>query len=125
LDEEKSKHAGLAQQNGFGLAFFPSLKTPAPPDWLGSMIDPGGLLLINSLPPILAIAEAIDKSQAIFVYLPHMSFTHTQTTTTTPLICHDTFIAHSFNNLASYGRKKGNKMRLHVHGYHNPFPSTN
>jgi hypothetical protein len=25
LDEEKSKHAGLAQQNGFGTAFFHSL----------------------------------------------------------------------------------------------------
>jgi hypothetical protein len=25
LDEEKSKHAGLAEQNGFGQAFFHSL----------------------------------------------------------------------------------------------------
>ncbi len=58
LHEEKSKHAGLAQQNSFGPAFFAEdtgaakgrthqTLTPAV-DWLDNLIGPGGLLLVVS-----------------------------------------------------------------------------
>jgi hypothetical protein len=58
--EEKSKHASLAQQMGFGPAFFNTFCwgrwsahqswTPAV-DWLDSLIDPGGLEFVVS-PPV-------------------------------------------------------------------------
>jgi hypothetical protein len=71
LDEQKSKHASLAQQNGFGPAFFLSKQfaeaawykaqrsltpavdwaqrslTPAV-DWLDSLISPGRLLVTST-----------------------------------------------------------------------------
>jgi len=54
LDEEKSKHAGLAQQNGFELAFLHRMLrlanctalTPTV-DWLDGLIVLGGLLLVG------------------------------------------------------------------------------
>jgi hypothetical protein len=53
LNEEKFKHTGLAQQNGFGPAFLLRMLrleqslTPAV-DWLDCLIYPGGLLLVVS-----------------------------------------------------------------------------
>jgi hypothetical protein len=55
LHEEKSKHAGLAEQNGFGPAFLHrmlrvakgTVKAPVV-DWLDGLIGPGGLLLVVS-----------------------------------------------------------------------------
>ncbi len=52
LHEEKSKHAGLAERNGFGPAFLHGIlrvangtvKAPVV-DWLDGLIGPGGLLL--------------------------------------------------------------------------------
>jgi hypothetical protein len=60
LDEEKSKHAGLIKQNGFGPGFWCKMlrlaKVTAKPntscslavDWLDKLIGPGGLLLVAS-----------------------------------------------------------------------------
>jgi hypothetical protein len=58
LSEEKSKHASLAQQNGFGPAFLhrtlrtvkgtQQSLTPAAVDWLDSLIGPVRLLLLVS-----------------------------------------------------------------------------
>jgi len=56
LDKEKSRHAGLVQQNGFGLAFPQSMerlvkcifKLKVAVDWLDSLISPGRLLLVVS-----------------------------------------------------------------------------
>jgi hypothetical protein len=61
LDEEKAKHAGLAQQNGYGPAFFHRMlrlakctANPTPAiDWLDCLIGPGWLLLGSSFPPFL------------------------------------------------------------------------
>jgi hypothetical protein len=56
LDQEKAKYAGLAQQNGYGPAFFHRMlrlakrtanPTPAV-DRLDCLIGPGGLLLVVS-----------------------------------------------------------------------------
>jgi hypothetical protein len=61
LDEEKAKHADLAQQNGYGPTFFHRMlrlaKRTANPTpavhWLDCLIGPGGLLLGSNLPPFL------------------------------------------------------------------------
>jgi hypothetical protein len=73
LDEEKSKHARLAQQNGFGPEFLHSFLrlvkgTAKPKDWLDSLIGPGGLLLVVShlfAVPVLVLWLGLEKSKLL------------------------------------------------------------
>jgi hypothetical protein len=58
LDEKKSKHVSLVQENGFGLALLHSVTEAGKLhskslalvaiDWLDGLIAPGGLLLVVS-----------------------------------------------------------------------------
>ncbi len=64
LDE--AKHAGLAHQNGNGLAFFHRMHSRAltPIDLLDNLIAPGGVLLVVSqlfAVPVLVLWVGLEK----------------------------------------------------------------